>query len=91
MNLLLRRSSECIIRTKRAAERLIKRRFAIREDAIKLFDLQDRAHLVSSGVDKSDVLTRGRKVWIKMPLDAAKEHAMCNVEDGSKKVVPVCL
>lgn len=76
---------ESRIWTKGAAEMLIKSRLGILEDIIKEFHLQVRASLVSEEANKANVLIRVRKACSKIPRDAAKEYAMCNVEDGGIK------
>lgn len=55
----------------------------ILEDIIKEIDLQVRTNLVSLEANKAEVVTRVKKSWMKIPLDAVKKYAM--LKKGASK------
>ena len=63
------------VRTKGAAEVLVKRRLGIFKSMIQELDMNISVVLVKSGENKADSLTRVKKRWLK------RDHAMCAVVD----------
>lgn len=70
------------IRTKGAAEMIVKRRLGILKDLIEEFDLKIRINLVPTLKNKADVLTRVKKSWL-LRVDAVDDDADGNVCAGA--------
>lgn len=80
-------SAEKRIRTKGAAEMIVKRRLGILKELVEVYDLNVCPVFVPSEKNKADVLTRVKKGWLKgAPLDREEEEtAVCCVGTPSVK------
>lgn len=71
------------VKTKGAAEMLVKRRLMMLRELIREFDLQLRVTIVPSAKNRADVMTRVRKTWLKAPNEAAV--AICCLNEDTLK------
>ncbi|XP_076043781.1 uncharacterized protein LOC143026882 [Oratosquilla oratoria] len=65
-------TAEKRIRTKEAAEDIVKRRHGILRELIDEFSVKVSVAQVPSGVNKADALTRVKKSWLRVPEEEAR-------------------
>ncbi|XP_076056355.1 uncharacterized protein LOC143034304 [Oratosquilla oratoria] len=70
-------TAEKRVRTKGAAEILVKRRLGILRELIDEFGMKIRVRKVSSEVNKADALTRVKKSWLKAKEEQEEKLEMC--------------
>ena len=81
-------SEEKRVKTKGAAEMLVKRRLGVLKGLIEELNLSVNVQFVNSGCNKADILTRVKRGWLHNPEeeDDMKEEAACATACDVKKL-----